>query len=73
MEIYSQNVYEIIENNTKKYVLIIYNISQNHYVGIPVYNSDSNNLTYIPSISKFIDIDDIQEYSRKNIKRITLC
>lgn len=73
MEIYSQNVYEIIENNTKKYVLIIYNISQNHYVGIPVYNSNSNNLTYIPSISKFIDIDDIQEYSRKNIKRITLC
>lgn len=73
MEIYSQNVYEIIENNTKKYVLIIYNISQNHYVGITVYNSDSNNLTYIPSISKFIDIDDIQEYSRKNIKRVTLC
>lgn len=73
MEIYSQNVYEIIENNTKKYVLIIYNISQNHYVGITIYNSDSNNLTYIPSISKFIDIDDIQEYSRKNIKRITLC
>ena len=32
LNIYSQNIYEVIENNIKKHVLIIYNISENHYL-----------------------------------------
>ena len=68
MNIYSQNIYEIIENNTKKNILIIYNISGNHYVGLTVHNTNSNNYTYIDSIKKFVDINDLQEYSKKNIK-----
>ena len=39
MEIYSQNIYEVNINNSKKHVLIIYNISNNHYIGIPINNN----------------------------------
>lgn len=73
LNIYSQNIYEVIENNIKKHVLIIYNISENHYVGLTVYTTKSNNLTYIESINRFVDINDLQEYTKRNIKRITLC
>lgn len=73
LNIYSQNIYEVIENNIKKHVLIIYNISENHYVGLTVHTTKSSNITYIESINRFIDINDLQEYTRRNIKRISLC
>ena len=73
MEIYSQNIYEVIENNIKKHVLIIYNISEKHYVGLTVHSSELDNLTYLKSINRFIDINDLQEYTKQNIKRISLC
>ncbi len=73
MDIYSQNIYEVIENNIRKHVLIIYNISENHYVGLAVYTTKSDNLTYIDSINRFVDINDLQEYTKRNIKRISLC
>lgn len=73
MDIYSQNIYEVVENNTRKHVLIIYNISENHYVGLTVHITKSDNLTYIESINRFIDINDLQEYTKRNIKRISLC
>jgi len=72
LDIYAQNIYEIIENGIKKHILIIYNISSNHYVGLSVHNTDTNNFTYIKSIDRFIDIDDLNEYCKKNIKRIGL-
>ena len=73
MDIYSQNIYEVIENNIRKHVLIIYNISKNHYVGLTVNTAESDTLTYIESINRFIDINDLQEYTKQNIKRISLC
>lgn len=73
MNIYSQNIYEVVENNIKKHVLIIYNISENHYVGLTVHNTTSDNLTYIKSINRFININDLQEYNKRNVKRISLC
>ena len=73
LHIYSQNIYEVIENNIRKHVLIIYNISVNHYVGLTVNTAESDNLTYIESINRFIDINDLQEYTKQNIKRIILC
>lgn len=72
MNIYSQNIYEVIENGNKKHILIIYNISRNHYVGLTVYNTAPTNLTYISSINRFVDINDLQEYNKKNIKRISV-
>lgn len=73
LNIYSQNIYEVIENGNKKHVLIIYNISKNHYVGLTVHSTESDNIIYIKSINKFIDINDLQEYSKRNIKRISIC
>ena len=73
MDIYSQNIYEVIENGNRKHILIIYNISENHYVGLTVHSTELDNLTYIKSIDRFIDINDLQEYSKRNIKRISLC
>jgi len=73
LDIYSQNIYEVVENNIRKHVLIIYNISENHYVGLTVHTTKSDNLTYIKSINRFIDINDLQEYTKQNIKRISLC
>ena len=72
LNIYSQNIYEVVENDIKKHVLIVYNISKNHYVGLTVYTTKSNNLTYIESINRFVDINDLQEYTKRNIKRISL-
>ena len=73
MNIYSKNIYEVVKNNLKNNILIIYNISDNHYVGLPVYSENNNNLTYIESLNRFIDINDLQEYTKKNIKRLSLC
>lgn len=72
MKIYSQNIYEVVENNMKKHVVIIYNISENHYVGLTIHTINSNNLTYVKSINRFIDVNDIREYTKKNVKRISL-
>lgn len=73
MDIYSQNIYEIIQNGNKKHILIIYNISSNHYVGITVHTISSKNVIYIKSIDRFIDINDLQEYNKTNIKRFSIC
>lgn len=73
LDIYSKNIYEVVLNGNKKHILIIYNISENHYIGLTVHSLKSFNLTYIESINRFIDINDLQEYSRKNIKRFSLC
>lgn len=74
MNIYSKNIYQVVKNNLKNNILIIYNVSDNHYVGLPVYSeNNNNNLTYIESLKRFIDINDLQEYTKKNIKRLSLC
>ena len=73
MDIYSQNIYEVIQNSNKKHILIIYNISSNHYVGITVHTIASKNVIYVKSIDRFIDINDLQEYNKTNIKRFSIC
>ena len=57
MNIYSKNIYEIVEQGIKKHIVIIYNISENHYVGLNIYNNEYNSL---------------REYSRNNICRPSL-
>ncbi|MCL2342091.1 MAG: type II toxin-antitoxin system PemK/MazF family toxin [Firmicutes bacterium] len=52
MQIYSKNIYEVVENKSEKNILIIYNISGNHYVGLPIHNNKIKNSIYIPSILK---------------------
>lgn len=70
LDIYAQNIYEIIQNGIKKHILIIYNISANHYVGLTIHATESKELTYVKSINRFVDINDLQKYNKKNIKRV---
>lgn len=72
MNIYSKNIYEIVEQGIKKHIVIIYNISENHYVGLNIYNNEYNNFLYLKSINKFVDINSLREYSRNNICRPSL-
>ena len=58
MQIYSKNIYEIIENSIKKYILILYNVSNNHYIGLPIHNGNKSNSIYIKSINKYINPSD---------------
>ena len=72
MNIYSKNIYEIVEQGIKKHIVIIYNISENHYVGLNIYNNEYNNFLYLKSINKCVDINSLREYSRNNICRPSL-
>lgn len=64
-----KQIYEVSINNTKQWILILYNISQNHYVGIPIYSKNKDNTIYLKSIDKYVILDEIDEYNRNNIKR----
>lgn len=60
-----KQIYEI----DNKWILILYDISKNHYVGLPVYNEEQENSIYIKSINKYVVLDEITDYNRTNIKR----
>lgn len=72
MNIYAKNIYEVSENGEKRHVLIIYNISSNHYVGLTVHNSKFKDFLCAKSINRFIDLNELKEYNAKNIKRISI-
>ena len=40
-----KQVYEFNLNDNKQWILILYDISQNHYVGVPVYNEEKEEVT----------------------------
>lgn len=64
-----KQIYEFDLNNNKQWVLILYNISKNHYVGVPVYKEKREDSIYLKSINKYIVLDEITDYNRSNIKR----
>lgn len=64
-----KQIYEFNLNNNKQWILILYDISKNHYVGIPVYNEKKKNSIYLESIKKYIVLEEISDYNRSNIKR----
>lgn len=64
-----KQIYEINLNNSKQWILILYNISQNHYVGVPIYNDNIKNSIHLKSINKYIILDEINDYNRSIIKR----
>jgi len=49
--------------------LILYDISKNHYVGLPVYDQKQKKSIFIKSINKYIVLDEITDYNRSSIKR----
>ena len=64
-----KQIYKISLNETKQWILILYDISQNHYVGIPVYNKIKDNSIYIKSINKYIVLTELDDYNRTSIKK----
>lgn len=64
-----KQIYEISLNETKQWILILYDISQNHYVGIPVYNENKDYSIYLKSINKYVVLNEIDDYNRTNIKK----
>ena len=64
-----KQIYEYNLNDKKQWILILYDISQNHYVGVPVYNEEKDNSIYLKSINKYVVLDEINDYNRSNIKR----
>ena len=64
-----KQIYEFNLNDNKQWILILYDISQNHYVGVPIYNEEKENTIYLKSINKYVALDEITDYNRSNIKR----
>ena len=50
LQINYKQIYETKEYGKKEWILILYNISANHYVGIPVSANESSGLISVPSI-----------------------
>ena len=64
-----KQLYEMHENNETKWVLILYDISKNHYVGLPVYERKKEGSIFCPSIKKYLGINQIDDYSKSKIKK----
>lgn len=60
-----KQVYEIDD----KWILILYDISKNHYVGLPVYNEKQKKSIFLKSINKYVVLDEITDYNRSNVKK----
>lgn len=66
-----KQIYETKEFGIKQWILILYDISANHYVGIPVYSKEKDDCIYLNSIKKYVDVNKISDYNRtKMIKCI---
>lgn len=64
-----KQIYEVNSHETKQRILILYDISQNHYVGVPIYNDIKNDSVYFKSIDKYAVLSEICDYNRTNIKK----
>lgn len=64
-----KQIYETNEKIDKEWVLIIYDISANHYVGIPVYSDENEGCIYCSSIKKYVDVRKIADYNRSKMNR----
>lgn len=64
-----KQVYETNEFGDKEWVLILYDISFNHYVGVPVYAVDGDDLVYLESIKRYVNVSKIRDYSRAKMIR----
>ena len=64
-----KQIYETSEKGNKEWVLIIYDISANHYVGMPVYSKEKEKCIYCKSIDKYVDVNKICDYNKSKMKR----
>lgn len=64
-----KQVYETDESSEKEWILILYDISANHYVGVPVYSKECEGSIYLKSINKFAILNKIKDYNRSKMIR----
>lgn len=64
-----KQIYETNEKIDKEWILIIYDISANHYVGMPVYSKEKEGCIYCNSINKYIDVNKVADYNRSKMNR----
>lgn len=64
-----RQIYETNEKTEKEWTLIIYDISANHYVGMPVYSKLKDDCVYCSSINKYVDVNKVADYSRSKMIR----
>ena len=64
-----KQIYETNEKVDKEWVLIIYDISANHYVGMPVYSKEKEGCIYCNSINKYVDVNKVADYNRSKMSR----
>lgn len=64
-----KQIYETNEKVNKEWVLIIYDISANHYVGMPVYSNEKEGCIYCNSICKYVDVNKIGDYNRSKMNK----
>ena len=67
LSINHKQIYETNENGAKEWILIIYDISANHYVGMPVYKNEKDGCLYCKSIDKYVDITKVSDYNRSKM------
>ncbi len=65
-----KQVYETNEKVDKEWILIIYDISANHYVGMPVYSKEKEGCIYCNSINKYVDINKIADYNMSKVSDV---
>lgn len=64
-----KQIYETNEKVDKEWILIIYDISANHYVGVPVYSKEKKDCIFCNSIKKYVDVNKIADYNRSKMSR----
>lgn len=69
MNIEHKKVYEVQIKKDKFWILILYDISGYHYVGLRVLQKPSENTIKIKSIKKYVDLYGIREYKYSMVKR----
>ncbi|MDD2496323.1 MAG: type II toxin-antitoxin system PemK/MazF family toxin [Tissierellia bacterium] len=67
MRVVFNNLYLATIEGTETKVLILYNLSANHYVGLIVTDIKEENSNYISCIDKYIDFSKIIDIARKEI------
>jgi len=69
LKINYKQIYVTNEKNNEEWVLIIYDISANHYVGMPVYSKEKDGCLFCKSINKYVDTNKIADYNRSKMTR----
>lgn len=69
MEISSKRIYEVKVNTESFWILILYDISKYHFVGLKVLSGPNKNTVRLDSIDKYVDLYGIKEYKYSMIKK----